>query len=248
MKRVLSTLAVLSALGATVARADSKDFYNRCSPGSVSSCASLIVITTLNGSGGTNVVIRVQNLAGAYFADHSGGSVLVRIGLLAPHITLANTTLGISTSGSVGVHGNPAPSWILRNPGGLGSPIELTAGITPGSRNGGILGCSTPFHGNPSNYFRTCTPGGWVEFSFTTTNAWSAQNSEVAWLQQDMTNANGAGVECGSDTSGLVNNARQYCVGVTPEPVTMVLLGSGLAGMSGFGFMRRRKKDSDLIG
>lgn len=245
MRKLLSAVAVLGLVGTTVARADSKDFFNRCSTGSLHSCASLVVITTLNGSGGTDVVIRVRNLGGTYFYDNTGGSVLVRIGLLAPSITLANTNLGIATSGTVGVQGNPAPNWFLRNPGGLGSPIELTAGITPGTTSGGILGCGTPAHGNPSSYFKTCDPTGWVEFSFSTTNAWSANDAEVAWLQQDF-GVNGGGIECGSDTSGLANNARQYCVGVTPEPMTMVLLGSGLAGMSGFGFMKRRKKDEQI--
>jgi hypothetical protein len=33
---------------------------------------------------------------------------------------------------------------------------------------------------------------------------------------------------------------------VVPEPVTMILLGSGLAGMGGMGVIRRRKKDGDI--
>jgi hypothetical protein len=33
---------------------------------------------------------------------------------------------------------------------------------------------------------------------------------------------------------------------VTPEPVTMTLLATGLAGRSGAGFLRRRRKTTDI--
>jgi len=58
---------------------------------------------------------------------------------------------------------------------------------------------------------------------------------------------NNTSVECGTD-QGSLNSTREFCGTpmVTPEPVTMLLLGSGLAGMGGFGLVRRRKKDHDV--
>lgn len=230
---------MLAVVGST-ARADVKAFSNRCSLGAVRACASLQVFTTLNGSGGTNVTILVRNLQGGTnaFGDNTGGSLISRIGIVTPTIAGAAGLSVASQSGGLTV-GNPGSQWFLRNPGGLGGLIELTAGITNGG-SGGIAGCNAPLGGFTANYFQTCD-GGWVALTFTTSNAWSANNAELAFLVTDFANVGPiVGVECDTDT---LNNPRPNCFDatVTPEPVTMILLGSGLASMGGMGLVRRRK-------
>jgi len=236
--RVLASLALLSVAGAAGLRADFKDFSYRCSPGAVRACASLQVFTTLNGSGGTNVTILVRNLQG-WSIDGTGGSVLTRIGLTSPTNLGAATGLALTGINGAVTVGTPSTPWKLAQPGGLGGLIELTAGIWPspgntGSVAGGIIGCSAPSSGFPTSYFQTCN-GGWVSFTFSTANAWSANNAEVAWLSQRHVNGP-SGLECKSQAGD-----PEECASVVPEPVTMILLGSGLAGVGGVGVIRRRR-------
>lgn len=241
MTKVFTSVALLAVIGASTARADQKDFLNRCTPAAFRACVSLQVLTTLNGSGGTNVVIRVRNLAGSgYMYQNGGGSLVTRIGILAPHIASASGLVMTAVGGATNVNNAQLP-WVLRSPGGLGGPIELTAGNS-GGNDGGIAGCVPGASGYQVRYFETCGPTSWVEFSFTTSNAWSANQAEVAWFIADMSNPAGGAEECGSIATGP---NRAFC-GVAPEPVTMVLLGSGLAGMGGFGVLRRRKKNGDV--
>ena len=233
--RVLAAASLLAATSAGVLRADVKDFLNRCTPGAVRACASIQVTTTLNGSGGTNVTILVRNLQGGIF-DNTGGSVISRIGLVTPTITGASGLTVAAVSGA-GTIGTPASRWVLRSPGGLGGLVELTAGIS-NNGPGGVIGCSAPSGGFPVSYFQTCN-GGWVALTFSTTNAWSANSADVAFLTTQYAVNNGS-FEC--DTDNLPTPRPQcYDVTATPEPVTMILLGSGLASMGGVGLIRRRK-------
>lgn len=235
--RVLAAASLLAVSSAGALRADFKDFSNRCTPGALRACASIQVYTSLNGSGGTNVTILVRNLQGGPFGDNTGGSVISRIGLVTPTIVGASglTVTGINGASTIG---NPGSQWLLRNPGGLGGLVELTAGLQNNGGPGGVLGCTAPWGGLPSSYFQTCN-GGWVALSFTTTNAWSANSAEVAFLSTSYAVNNG-GFEC--DTDNLPTPRPQcFDATVTPEPVTMILLGSGLASMGGVGLIRRRK-------
>jgi len=234
LNRVLAAASLFAVVSAASLRADQKDFFDRCTPGAIRACHSISVITNWNGSV-TSVTIRIRNLQGGVF-DNTGGSLIQRIGLIAP--TNVGTLSALSTAAVGGASSVGTPNnWVLRSPGFIGGIVELTAGTpNPTSGDGGIQGCSAPWGGSPASYFQTCN-GGWVELTFTTSNQWSANNAEIAVLTNHFAVDN-SGFECDSDD---IPSPRPQCIVATPEPVTMILLGSGLASMGGFGLVRRRK-------
>lgn len=245
-RRILSALAVFATAASVQARADFKDFTNYCNVVTLRTCASVQVETSPDGNGGTIVIMRVRNLQGTNPVDNTLGSVITNFGLTAPTITGASN-LTVGTQGAVGIVGDPTTFWKITNTS-VGGAVTFSAGvntqlggISPAKYlRGGIMGCDNAYY-IPTSYYQTCgANSGWVVFSFTTTNSWSAKDAQVAWRVQGVVARNGGYKGCRtSDQAGSWEECAP--TQVVPEPVTMVLLGSGLMSLGGVGLIRRRR-------
>lgn len=236
-----------SVLGATPAEAQWFGLHDQCSTGSIQTCASFEVQTinyTTAGQLRTQVYLRVRNLFAVLSDGSQGGSILTRLGVLAPQLVDARNENVLSPAqGSIFAEdpatrvGTPENYWAYRNK--LNSLGQIEWGLATANANGGIRDCIGP-DANPSSYFNTCG-GGWVTFAFTTQGNVDPNDFQVAWGVVSVSSG-------GQGTGDL--GSFQGTTEVVPEPITLTLLGTGLLGIGGAGAARRRRRqeEDDTVG
>lgn len=237
--RSLVAVAALT-LGAATAQAQTRT-WNVCGGNAFNTCASVVLTVT-----GQNVQVRIWNLSG--FQGTYAGTVFTGVGF-------ENVGNGVDVlsspaptmSGPVRPGDTPA-TWALKNNKQIGGGVNLDIVSNTNNVNNSIASaCATPAqlpNGSNDLWMNACTiphanPANWITINFTVSGTWDINNTYL--LVKGQNGPNGMSTQC------ITGGANQNCYEtVVPEPVTIVLLGSGLAGMGGVGFLRRRKKGTDL--
>lgn len=234
----------------------SLSWLQQCTLGGLQFCASVELTLTPNGSGQTDVSVRMRNLQGTQgtipwrlenltFRNLKTSSAFPGSFFFPPQATL---------SGAAGIHvdidptlcgiinGGPCPGpnwgqteWFSFNEAPGRGGFYWTIGSGAGPWMPSMIGCDAPMQ-PPSNgslawgSFQTCGDG-WVGVSFTMPgNVMFDENSQVSWFAfSDQ-----------GDTSCVVGT---NCAHVTPEPLTITLLGTGLLGIGAARRRRRQRED-----
>ena len=205
-----------------------------CSSAALQVCAAVSASTFQVGTQ-WHLALKVWNLFGVSGLSH----VITFVGIGS------NSFTGTSKLAGAKFNGNAITTWqtaktIPNNV--VGAELDLAATSKNGATNG-LIGCTQQ---PPPGLYQTCYPNGaYLELDFTTSTQFDLTDPSATygWHSQDV---NGQTCSQWIDSNGNQTQSESGDCSVVPEPVTMVLLGSGLAGMGGVGLLRRRRKDGDV--
>lgn len=219
LKSTLAAAAMLGTLAVTPARADFV-FGTTCGGNNFATCASGSLATSVGG-GVTVVTINVTY-------EGTQGELWKNVGVIGLPAG-ANVALTSAPTG----YGPPPPN-------------DLSGGGLPDDTFGSPC-CTNPGQGDMLGN-AGITSG---TFVFTITGELTQQQIDALGVGiHGISGPNGCSTKFGVTSAGAVNNTdpNSTCTETTiPEPITMTLLATGLAGMGGVGFMRRRKQEDELV-
>lgn len=256
VRRALMAAAPLM-LGASAAHAvdGTVNFLNRCSgPAGNYSCASANV--TVTGNTLTLDVWNLQGAAGAPAGVQQTVITSVALYLVSPGVG-AGVLGGVSFWNGATQSGDYNDGGEWSNGTQSGFNLSSVAVAAAEGNNDGIVGCQ---QGNTNvsagsqvavggiQAYGTCNGAAKLRFTFNLSTTISDLGT-LRFAFRAKAGPNGESYKCdgnlstneGLDDCGTPNDDPLYPTSAVPEPATMILLASGLVGMAGVQYRRRKK-------
>ena len=193
-----------------------------CSPGTLTVCSAFSA-STQRQNGVWHLRLHVWNLYGASGYESGLSHVITFAGI-------GSSWSGTATLLSAKFNGTDI-SWSVNNDPNkniVGAAVNAGTSTDQGITNG-LVGCTQP---TPPGEYQTCYPSGpELDLDFTTSSQFVLAGAVYGWHSQAV---NSTSCSLWADSNGNSTNTNLAdCTGVVPEPVTMTLLATGLAGMGG---------------
>lgn len=254
IRQVSLVAGTLALCGASGVRADPlmKFFDLYCTSGSFQVCASVRVFAA-----GNTLSMQVWNLSGTFGEAHT----ITALGL---YFASNSYTGDLAYWTAAYVDGDPltddniTPQWKDgASSVGTFASVEIAGGTSTKQGASGIVGCLDPWgpgEGGGGTHWATCSgdessfPGNpHVFFQFTLSEEITTlADLELRWQSQQLDPDNQFSIKCDTGASDDSEGSSYPPCNVVPEPITMALLGSGLAGLGGAGWLRRRRQRFDV--